>query len=132
MYRENKDNGINNLILIPKKANVLVSSFDEFSVNNLYSKLNIPIPKIIINILSKLFWLTLILTNLFIIKLKKEDIIKYFPYLLFFIGVVLASLLVEVSPRYFTPNLVVLTIGTTLFVSNNYIKERSDKNEKSI
>lgn len=121
-----KDNGINNLILIPKKANVLVSSFDEFSVNNLYSKLNIPIPKIIINILSKLFWLTLILTNLFIIKLKKDDIIRYFPYLLFFIGVILASLLVEVSPRYFTPNLVVLTIGMTLFLSNNYIKERSD------
>ena len=40
-----------------------------------------------------------------------------------FIGLFIASLFVEVSPRYFTPNIVIMMIGMFIYLSGDNIKD---------
>lgn len=116
-----KTNGMNNIKLFKNKFLVLTGQTAEYTFGTF---LSIYQPSSLISKLIKLslylFVFLLILLNILNvyldIKYKNSDIQDLF-YMLLYIGLVMAHLFVEVSPRYYMPAIVPLTIisGLSLY-----------------
>ncbi len=111
------DNGFNNIPLMVKKAHILVGDHAEYSSTEFthYNSLDI---ELLIFILSTLYFTFIIVLNIYnsYILCKKGNI-DYIVYLIFGLGLVAATLLVEVSPRYLTPIYPSIIIGACLIIT---------------
>lgn len=117
-----KTNGIYNINLFMKKFLIITGNIADYSFGTLlsiYQPNNIIITTLIRVLLNSFIYLLILLNALnvyFDIKYKKLDIQVLF-YMLLYIGLVMAHLFVEVSPRYYMPAIVPLTIisGLSLY-----------------
>ncbi len=117
-----KTNGIYNISLFMKKFLIITGNIADYSFGTLlsiYQPNNIIITTLIRVLLNSFIYLLILLNALnvyFDIKYKKLDIQVLF-YMLLYIGLVMAHLFVEVSPRYYMPAIVPLTIisGLSLY-----------------
>lgn len=117
-----KNNGIKNINLFISKFLVMTGNIAEYSFETFKGTLSIS-NNLVLNLIKlsfHMYIITLILLNalnVYIdIKYKHLDIQDLF-YMLLYIGLVMAHLFVEVSPRYYMPAIVPLTIisGLSLY-----------------
>lgn len=116
-----KNNGINNVKLFKNKFFVLTEQTAEYSFKtflSIYQPINLIAQVIRLSLYLFIFLLVLLnALNVYLdIKYKNSDIQDLF-YMLLYIGLVMAHLFVEVSPRYYMPAIVPLTIisGLSLY-----------------
>lgn len=117
-----KNNGFNNINLFINKFLIMTGNIAEYSFESFKSTLTVN-NTLFLNLLKltlHAYILILVLLNLLnttlnikYLKLAKQDLF----YMLFYIGLVMAHLFVEVSPRYYMPAIVPLTIisGMSLY-----------------
>ncbi len=114
------NNGAGNVLHFIKKSHILLGDNAIYVANEFtnYSSLKISYLLIFINVIFITFISFLNLINSF--NLFKSKNINYLIYSLFAIGLILATLIVEVSPRYTTPIYPSLIILASLI----YIKDK--------
>ena len=91
----------------------------------LFIRMIIIILKVILNLSISIFWYFLLITNLLVaIKNIKENNNKLIiPIGIYTIGFFIASLLVEVSPRYFMPLLIPILLYSFNIFKNKPTRE---------
>ncbi len=117
-----KNNGINNIKLFCSKFVILSGNLANFTFDTFNAtitlELFLKILKLCLHIyITALIFLNLLhaIQSLIYNKYLKEDIF----YMLFYIGIIAAHLFVEVSPRYYTPALVPLSIIASISIYKN-------------
>lgn len=131
-----KTNGIHNISLFMKKFLIITGNIADYSFGTLlliYQPNNIIITTLIRALLNSFVYLLILLNALNVyldIKYKKLDIQVLF-YMLLYIGIVMAHIFVEVSPRYYMPAIVPLTIisGLSLYKFLTVTKKGEIKND---
>ena len=120
-----KDNGIKaNFVLFAKKSSILVARTNDYNYNSFtnYNTNDIKLLDDFIRKFTDLFWYLIIVLNfIFAIifwRLKRDNFKQLIPYCLFVIGFFMASLIVEVSPRYFYPLFTVLIFLSAVALYN--------------
>lgn len=130
-----KDNGWKNIFLLKEKFNILTTKLGQYSYNEFYNITNGSLNSNIYNLVlktSNLFYYMLIIFNILlgIVLIKKNNYKDLLLLVLFIGGFTIASLLLEVSPRYYLPAIVPLTILGTIGISKFGELEFKIKNVK--
>lgn len=134
-----KSNGINNIKLFANKFVVLTGDVSNYTFSTFLNTVNIH-PEFLFRIISILLYsyvFASILLNILIAiqsLISRKNIELNIFYMLFYIGIIMAHLFVEVSPRYYMPALIPLCIINSISIYQN-IKSNmkgSENNDKSI
>lgn len=102
-------------LLFTKKYYILTSNLSHYTYENTISNF-------LIKIIMYIYWFFLITSNIFKIKRKKDQPDWLLFVIIIEIGLILSHLLVEVSPRYFTPCLVPLLLISAYHLNNSIKK----------
>lgn len=124
-----KNNGLKNFILLLKKGKVLSSNNNEYTYDAFTAKNVNKVCRLILKLYIDFTWyfsIILILVSSIKRFYKKDDnILLAMVLILGFFG---SNLFVEVSPRYFTPCLVPITLIMAYYIYNIFdIKKEGDK-----
>ena len=131
-----KNNGIKNINLFISKFFVITGNIAEYSFETFKGTISIS-NNLLLNLIKLTFhiYITILILlnalNVYLdIKYKNSDIQDLF-YMLLYIGLVMAHLFVEVSPRYYMPAIVPLTIisGLSLYKFLIVTKKGEIKND---
>lgn len=120
-----KNNGIKNLKLFIEKFFIITGQVAEYTYGTVFEAFSLQNNSILtmLKIVIYSYNILIIYLNLLMVikdfkdkKFKKE----YIFYMLFYIGIVMAHLFVEVSPRYYMPAIVPLTIISGISIFKNF------------
>ena len=120
-----KNNGIKNVNLMARKLITLTSNLGGYSWSNAIEMINMKIPSLVYNLLLSItlfsYYFLILMNGLFGFKYfnEKDNNLILNILILILIGFTLASLLLEVSSRYYLPALVPFTILGTIGLINN-------------
>lgn len=119
-----KKNGIINLNLMYQKGNILSGNVSEYTYNQFTNYNSKNIISVILKIYVNFYWfLILITTYLCAININRKCDKRVLIYIILVLGLFSSNLLVEVSPRYFTPMFVPLTLIVGYYINNKIMIE---------
>lgn len=118
-----KSNGLNNIKLFGSKFTILTGNIPNYTALTFFNTVNIKNSEWLFNIVKIVlyfyFFTSIILNILISIQslINRKNIELSIFYMLFYIGIIMAHLFVEVSPRYYMPAIIPLTIisGISLY-----------------
>lgn len=115
-----KKNGLKNINLIYQKGEVLSGFVNRYTYNQFVSNSSINLISVILKIYINFYWFFI----LNVMCLFSRNVIKYndkqmLIFIILILGLFSSNLLVEVSPRYFTPIFVPLTLIGGYYVKQN-------------
>lgn len=119
-----KSNGLDNIKLFAKKFTVLTGNISNYSYSTFLNNLNLRS-----QLVMKVFKIILYLYTFLSIVLNMILVISYFRnrkyiefsifYMLFYIGIIMSHLFVEVSPRYYMPAIIPMCILNAIVLYDN-------------
>lgn len=120
-----KKNGLKNINLIYQKGRIFSGVTNRYTYDQFISYNSKNIVSIILKVYTNFYWfLILIIMCLFSKNITKYNDKKILIFMILILGLFSSNLLVEVSPRYFTPIFVPLTLIVGYYItqifSNNY------------
>lgn len=122
--------------LFLNKFKIITGNIPQYTFGQFHASINqssiLYIIKLILYIYISVAFILLIFINLLnAIQnfINRENLKNSIFYMLFYIGIILGHLFVEVSPRYYMPALVPLTIIVSIAIYNNLINNKKQVNK---